>query len=65
MRLCEKPGVKTYTTCGGNGTANRGSIMFPEVLEAMADASRSCIRTSDLHEETGRHLAKLIGVEAA
>jgi len=40
MRLYEKLGVKTSITCGGNGTANGGSIMFPEVLEAMADASR-------------------------
>jgi seryl-tRNA(Sec) selenium transferase len=65
MRLYENLGLKTYITWGGNGTADGGSIMFPEVLEALADASRSFIRTSDLHERAGRQLAKLIGVEAA
>ena len=65
MRLYDRLGVKTYITCGSNGTANGGSIMFPQVLEAMADASRSFIRLSDLHEKAGRHLAELIGVEAA
>ena len=65
MGLYDRLGVKTYITCGSNGTANGGSIMFPQVLEAMADASRSFIRLSDLHEKAGHHLAQLIGVEAA
>ena len=39
--------------------------MFPQVLEAMADASRSFIRISDLHEKAGQRLAQLIEVEAA
>src|SRR6185503_12817932 len=65
MGFYDRLGVKTYITCGSNGTANGGSIMWPQVLDAMADASRSFIRLSDLHEKAGQHLAKLIGVEAA
>jgi L-seryl-tRNA(Ser) seleniumtransferase len=65
MGFYQRLGVKTYITCGSNGTANGGSIMFPQVLEAMAEASRSFIRLSDLHEKAGHHLAELIGVEAA
>src|SRR5688572_29654233 len=65
MGFYDRLGVKTYITCGSNGTANGGSIMFPQVLAAMAEASRSFIRISDLHEKAGKHLAELIGVEAA
>ncbi|MGH2371230.1 MAG: aminotransferase class V-fold PLP-dependent enzyme, partial [Chloroflexota bacterium] len=65
MGFYERLGVKTYITCGSNGTANGGSLMWPEVLEAMADASRSFVRLSDLHEKAGRRVAELIGVEAA
>ena len=59
MGFYERLGVKTYITCGSNGTANGGSIMFPQVLDAMVDASRSFIRLSDLHEKAGHHLAQL------
>src|SRR5215831_3109485 len=65
MGLYQRLGVKTYITCGSNGTANGGSLMWPQVLDAMADASRSFIRLSDLHEKAGRHVAQLVGVEAA
>jgi uncharacterized pyridoxal phosphate-dependent enzyme len=65
MRFYERLGVKTYITCGSNGTANGGSLMWPPVLEAMADASRSFIRLADLHEKAGRRVAELAGVEAA
>ena len=65
MGFYQRLGVKTYITCGSNGTANGGSIMYPQVLAAMADASRSFIRMSDLHEKAGRHLAQVIGVEGA
>ena len=65
MGFYQRLGVATYITCGGNGTANGGSIMWPQCLEAMAEASRSFIRLSDLHDKAGRHIAKLVGVEAA
>jgi L-seryl-tRNA(Ser) seleniumtransferase len=65
MSLYERLGVRTYITAGGNGTANGGSIMWPQVLEAIAEASRSFVRLSDLQDKAGRYLAELIGVEAA
>jgi L-seryl-tRNA(Ser) seleniumtransferase len=61
LRLGVKPvinGVGTVTNLGG-------SIMPPEVIEAMAAASKYFIPFQELQEKAGDHLAKIIGVPAA
>lgn len=61
LRLGVKPvinGVGTVTNLGG-------SIMPPEVIEAMAAASKNFIPFPELQQKAGDHLAKIIGVPAA
>jgi uncharacterized pyridoxal phosphate-dependent enzyme len=63
--LYRRLGVKTlingYTTLTRLG----GSLMEPEVLEAMRVASRRFIDLDELLAQSGRHLARLMGAEAA
>jgi hypothetical protein len=61
----DRLGVKTYPNAGSKGTANGGSPRFPEVAEATAEAGRSVIRPSDVQDRAGRHIAGLVGGEAA
>ena len=65
MGFYERLGVKTVINGIGNGTAIGGSIMRPEVVEAMAEASRSYVRLPELLEKAGQRVAELAGVEAA
>lgn len=65
MGFYERLGVKTVINGVGNGTAIGGSIMRPEVVEAMAEASRSYVRLPELLEKAGQRVAELAGVEAA
>ena len=61
LRLGVKPvinGVGTVTNLGG-------SIMPPEVIEAMIAASKSFIPFPELQQKAGDHLARIIGVPAA
>jgi L-seryl-tRNA(Ser) seleniumtransferase len=51
-------GIGTVTNLGG-------SIMPPEVVDAMVAASRSFIPFGELQEKAGDHIAKLIGVPGA
>ena len=65
MGVYERLGVKTIINGLANGTAIGGSIMRPEVLEAMQEASRSYISLPDLLDKAGKRVAELAGVEAA
>ena len=65
MGFYDRLGVRTIINGVGNGTAIGGSIMRPEVVEAMAEASRSYIRLPELLEKAGQRVAELAGVEAA
>ena len=51
-------GIGTVTNLGG-------SIMPPEVVDAMAAASRNFVPFRELQERAGDHIAELIGVPAA
>ena len=64
MGIYDRLGVKTLINGSANGTATGGSIMRPEVLEAMKEASRSYVRLPDLLEKAGDRIAELAGVEA-
>ena len=65
MGVYERLGVETIINAWGNATLKGGSIMRPEVLAAMEQASRSYVRMPELLEKAGRRVAELAGVEAA
>jgi uncharacterized pyridoxal phosphate-dependent enzyme len=58
-------GMEPLINAAGNATLVGGSIMPPEVTDAMAAASRHFVDILQLHQAAGHYLAELIGVEAA
>ena len=65
MGVYEDLGVKMIINAWGNATLTGGSIMRPEVLASMEEASRSYVWLPDLLEKAGERVAVLAGVEAA
>jgi L-seryl-tRNA(Ser) seleniumtransferase len=57
-------GVRTVINAAGTLTRLGGSRMAPEVLEAMAEASRSFVRIEDLQEAAGREIGAATGAES-
>jgi L-seryl-tRNA(Ser) seleniumtransferase len=58
-------GVRRLINAQGTVTALGGSRIAPEVLSAMAEASRHFVSLDALQEQAGAHIARLLGVEAA
>ena len=48
MGFYERLGVKPIINAWGNATIRGGSIMPAEVVEAMEEASQSCVRLPEL-----------------
>ena len=65
MGVYERLGVKPIINAWGNATIRGGSIMPPEVVAAMEEASRSCVSLPKLLEKAGDRVAELAGVDAA
>ena len=65
MGIYEQLGIRTVIN--GNATLTRlgGSIMPPEVIEAMAEASRSFVDITELQKRVGEEIAGLTHNEAA
>src|SRR3989442_3702452 len=57
-------GVKTVINCRGTWTYLSGSLQFPEVQDAQAEASRHFVNMVELHHAVGRRLAELTGAES-
>lgn len=57
--------VRPVINAVGSVTYLGGSIMAPETLAAMEDASREFVVITELLENAGERIAQLIGVEAA
>src|SRR3989442_3875779 len=57
-------GVKTVINCRGTWTYLSGSLQFPEVQDAQAEASRHFVNMFELHQAVGRRLAELTGAES-
>src|SRR5215468_7014295 len=57
-------GVKTVINCRGTWTYLSGSLQFPEVLDAEAEAGRYFVNMVDLQRAAGRRLAQLTGAES-
>lgn len=60
----EQFGVKPVINAGGTHTVYGGSRMRPEVLEAMAAASASCVPIVELNRRVGEYVASVTGAEA-
>ena len=65
MNIYQKLGVVSLINASGANTALGGSIMYPEITDAMVAASRHFVDISELHQMAGRRIAEVIGVEAA
>ena len=58
-------GVRTLINCRGTYTIISGSLMLPEVREAMAEASRAYVHMEELMEAVGARIAELMQCEWA
>jgi len=58
-------GVQPIINAAGTLTGLGGSLMPPEVVEAMDAAARAFVDMNELHLAAGKRIADLIGVEAA
>src|SRR6516165_9100975 len=56
-------GVRPFINCCSVRTMHGGSLMLPQVREAIAEASRWFVNLDELMEAAGRRLAELTGVE--
>jgi L-seryl-tRNA(Ser) seleniumtransferase len=65
MDIYRALGVEPIINAGGTLTRLSGSVMHPEVVDAMAAASRKFVDMPELHAAAGQRVADLIGVEAA
>src|SRR5574340_1194563 len=65
MSVYEELGVRPLINAAGTLTRIGGSIMPPEVLEAMKEAAQSFVAMDELLAKAGERIARMIGVEAA
>lgn len=57
-------GVRTFINCAGVRTVHGGSLMLPEVVAAMTEASGSFVNIDELMQGASRRLAELTGAQA-
>src|SRR6202043_2612228 len=55
-------GVRPFINCTATLTINGGSLMLPEVIQAMEQASHFHVRLDELMERAGDRLAELLQV---
>jgi len=65
MGILDTLGVKRVINAEGTVTTLGGSVLEPEVTEAMAEAAKAFVQMSKLHEKAGEYVAGLTGAEAA
>ncbi len=65
MNIYQELGVEPLINASGSMTTLGGSIMYPQIMEAMVAASRHFVDIYKLHQAAGRRIAELVGVEAA
>ncbi|MBL8174067.1 MAG: selenocysteine synthase [Bryobacterales bacterium] len=61
----ERLGVKPIINGMGTVTVLGGSLMPPEVIQAMDDAAKHFVHLPELQKKAGAHLAKILNVPAA
>jgi len=65
MSVYKRLGVKTVINAWGTITSLGGSIMLPEVIEAMDEAAKAFVDMEELQKQAGRFIAQKTGAEAA
>lgn len=65
MSVYEELGVRPLINAWGTVTAVGGSLMAPEVLEAMREASTAFVDLHALQRRAGERIASLLGADAA
>lgn len=65
MGIYEQLGVKKLINAYGTVTRIGGSLMSPEVLEAMIEAAKNFLNLDELLEKAGERIAEITGAEAA
>jgi L-seryl-tRNA(Ser) seleniumtransferase len=65
MDVYRELGIEPIINAAGTLTTLGGSLMLPEVTDAMAAASRAFAKMDELHLAAGKRIAELVGVEAA
>src|SRR3989442_8228578 len=63
--IYERLGVRTRINAKGTYTYLTGSLLPPEVTEAMTDAAQHYVLIEELQRAVGAKIASLLGVEAA
>ncbi|MFC2125752.1 aminotransferase class V-fold PLP-dependent enzyme [Bacteroidota bacterium] len=58
-------GVRSFINAAGTYTAMTGSLMRPEVLEAIKYASNEYVNLDDIQDKAGERISSLLGCEAA
>lgn len=58
-------GVRPIINAAGTYTSLTGSLMLPEVMDAINYACRYFVDLDELHDAVGRRIAELLGCEAA
>jgi L-seryl-tRNA(Ser) seleniumtransferase len=61
----EKLGVRPVIHGAGTTTRYGGSLMRPETIDAMREASQSFVNIDELNEAAGAAIARMLGAEAA
>ena len=64
MSIYASLGLRTVVNARGNATLAGGTLMAPEVTEAMSEAARSFVRIGDLQEAASAQIAELTGSES-
>jgi uncharacterized pyridoxal phosphate-dependent enzyme len=65
MTIYDELGIKPIISAGGTLTMLGGSLMPPEVTDAMAQGARQFVPMEELHIAAGKRIAGLCRVEAA
>ncbi|MBI9105619.1 MAG: aminotransferase class V-fold PLP-dependent enzyme [Spirochaetales bacterium] len=65
MTIYDRLKIKTYINAYGTVTRYGGSLMSPEIIRTMEEASKSFVDMEEFHQKAGEHIASLLGCEAA
>jgi L-seryl-tRNA(Ser) seleniumtransferase len=65
MGIYERLGVRRVIHASGTTTRYGGSMLRPEVLDTMREASQMLVNLDELNEAAGAAIAKMLGAEAA
>jgi D-glucosaminate-6-phosphate ammonia-lyase len=65
MGIYDRLGVRPVINCATSYTRLGGSVMAPQVAQAMADAAGCFVRLDELQEAVGSRIASLTGNDAA